>query len=114
MAGIPLIAHHLQRFAAVGLREVVINVSWLGAQIMEFCGDGSRWGVSIAYSQEPEPLETAGGIVKALPLLGAEPFVVVNADVFTDYPFQLLTEVQPNAGCAHLVFVDNPEHRRRA
>lgn len=110
VGGTPLIAHHLRHLSEAGLCEVVINVSWLGAQIMDYCGDGSRWGVSISYSEESEPLETAGGIVKALPLLGTDPFLVVNADVLTDYPFKQLAKTEPTAGRAHLVFVDNPEH----
>lgn len=90
--GQPLIAWHLQRLAAAGVREVVINHAWLGKQIEEALGDGSRFGLSIRYSPETAALETAGGITKALPLLGDAPFMVVNGDVLSDYDFsQLIT-----------------------
>ena len=112
VGGQPLLAHHLLRLAAGGVEEVVINVSWLGGQIEAFCGDGSAWGLSIRYSREPEPLETAGGIVQALPLLGAAPFLVVNGDVFMDYDVPALAAraaaVVP-AG-AHLLLAENPAH----
>ena len=90
VAGIPLIEHHIRRLALAGIGELVINVSHLGEQIMDYCGDGSAWGVSIAYSQEDAPLETAGGIIQALPLLGDAPFLVVNGDIWIDYPFERL------------------------
>lgn len=107
--GKALLEHHLLRLAAAGLREVVINVSHLAEQVEAFCGDGSAWGLSIQWSREVQPLETAGGIQRALPLLGQEPFMVVNGDVWTDYPFAQLRELPPPAdGCAHLVLVDNP------
>ena len=108
VGGRPLIARHLDRLAAAGVRDVVINVSWLGEQIVEFCGDGSDWGLSIQYSREEEPLETAGGLVQALPLLGDETFLVVNADVLTDYPFEQLLKRQLDLHTGHLVLVDNP------
>lgn len=107
--GRPLIAWHIEALAALGLRELVINVSHLGQQIMNWCGDGSRWGVHIRYSREPEPLETAGGIHRALPLLGDDPFLVVNGDVWTAFPLQrLLARRSLPPGAAHLVLVDNP------
>jgi MurNAc alpha-1-phosphate uridylyltransferase len=88
---------------------MVINVSHLGQQITDFCGDGSRWGVSITISPEEEPLETAGGIVNALPLLSEAPFALVNGDVWTDYPFaDLLLQQNLIEGGAHLVLIDNP------
>lgn len=108
VAGIPLIEYHLQALAKAGVEEVVINHAWLGQQIEDALGDGSRFGLGIRYSAEGEPLETAGGILKALPLLGSEPFVLVNGDVFTDYDFNTLRA--PLKGLAHLVLVDNPEH----
>ena len=110
VGGMPLIEHHIRRLAAIGLHELVINVSHLGQQIMDYCGDGERWGVSIAYSPEPTPLETAGGIIKALKLLGDSPFMVVNGDVWTDYPFERLVDraLDTDNNTAHLVFVDNP------
>lgn len=107
-AGVPLIEYHLRALAAAGFGELVINHAWLGQQIEDHLGDGSRFGVSIRYSPEGEPLETGGGIFKALPLLGDEPFLVVNGDIFTDYAFAQLRK--PLAGLAHLVLVDNPEH----
>jgi N-acetyl-alpha-D-muramate 1-phosphate uridylyltransferase len=109
VAGTPLIEHHLRRLAAAGIHEIVINVSHLAAQLMHYCGDGSAWGVRITYSQENTPLETAGGIIKALPLLGDAPFLVVNGDVWIDYPFQRLVAYALRPGeQAHLVMVDNP------
>ena len=110
VAEMPLIEHHIRRLAALGLNELVINVSHLGQKIMDYCGDGQRWGVSISYSPESIPLETAGGIINALTLLGDSPFMVVNGDVWTDYPFERLLQRELNTGHneAHLVFVDNP------
>ena len=107
-AGVPLIEYHIRALAAGGFTELVINHAWLGQQIEDYLGDGARFGVRIVYSAEGEPLETGGGIFKALPLLGAEPFLVVNGDVFTDYAFAALR--QPLIGLAHLVLVDNPAH----
>jgi MurNAc alpha-1-phosphate uridylyltransferase len=105
----PLIACHLRGLAEAGFRQVVINVSHLGQQIEDYCRDGSRWGIDIVYSHETEPLETAGGIQRALPLLGDEPFVVVNGDVWIDYPFQQLLAWQLRPWeAARLVLVDNP------
>lgn len=106
--GVPLIEYHIRALVAAGFEQLVINVSHLGTQIVDFCGDGSRWGVPLAYSAEPSPLETAGGIVKALPLLGEAPFAVVNGDIWTDYDFRELRQSQPPAGGARLVMVDNP------
>jgi N-acetyl-alpha-D-muramate 1-phosphate uridylyltransferase len=108
VAGVPLIEYHLRALAAAGFSEVVINHAWLGQQIEEHLGDGARFGMSLRYSAEGEPLETGGGIFRALPLLGEEPFLVVNGDIFTDYPFAELS--RPLAGLAHLVLVDNPAH----
>jgi MurNAc alpha-1-phosphate uridylyltransferase len=106
-----LIEHHVVRLAASGIVELVINLSYRGAAIREHLGDGSRYGVSIAYSEEGEPpLETAGGIVHALPLLGSEPFLLVNSDVYTDFDFRILTE-RPRVPA--LVLVPNPPHHAR-
>lgn len=104
--GKPIIAWHLEALARAGFGEVVINLSWLGEQIREQLGDGADYGLAISYSEEPQALETAGGIVQALPLLG-EDFVVVNGDVFTDFDFARLRET---GGPAHLVLVANPAH----
>ncbi|OLF51553.1 N-acetylmuramate alpha-1-phosphate uridylyltransferase MurU [Pseudomonas chlororaphis] len=107
-AGVPLIEYHLRALARAGFSEIVINHAWLGQQIEDHLGDGSRFGLSICYSPEGEPLETGGGIFRALPLLGDEPFLVVNGDVWTDYDFRRLN--RPQAALAHLVLVDNPAH----
>jgi MurNAc alpha-1-phosphate uridylyltransferase len=109
VAGVPLLEHHIRRLVAAGFTELVVNVSHLGQQIIDYFGDGSRWGAIISWSRETEPLETAGGIINALPLLGSEPFMIVNGDVWTDYPFAGLGERSPDSRCgAHLVLVDNP------
>lgn len=110
--GRPLIAWHLRALARVGIHEVVINLSWLGAMIREVLGTGERHGVHIRYSDEGEPpLETGGGIQRALPLLGTEPFLLVNGDVFTDLdPGSLRL---PPDSLAHLVLVPNPPHHPR-
>ncbi|MGA4323407.1 N-acetylmuramate alpha-1-phosphate uridylyltransferase MurU [Ectopseudomonas hydrolytica] len=107
-AGVPLIEYHVRALVAAGFTELVINHAWLGQQIEDYLGDGSRFGAHIVYSPEGEPLETGGGIFKALPLLGDEPFLVVNGDIFTDYPFAELRKSM--SGLAHLVLVDNPAH----
>lgn len=107
-AGVPLIEYHIRALATAGFTEIVINHAWLGQQIEDYLGDGSQFGVNIQYSPEGEPLETGGGIFRALPLLGNEPFLVVNGDIWTDYDFSALR--QTIAGLAHLVMVDNPEH----
>ena len=105
-----LIDYHLRALALAGVREIVINHSWLGQQIVDYLGDGKRYGVSIVYSAEGEsPLETAGGIIQALPLLGREPFILVNADIWTDYDFSRLPRDLAGSK-AHLVLVDNPPH----
>lgn len=116
VGGKPLIAWHLERLAASGLREAVINVAHLGERIVEAIGDGSRFGLRIAYSREPEPLETAGGIAFARPLLSGQPFLLVNADVYCEYDFRRLLgrSLASPAGptlLAHLVLVPNPAHR---
>ncbi|WP_438299949.1 N-acetylmuramate alpha-1-phosphate uridylyltransferase MurU [Pseudomonas sp. NMS19W] len=107
-AGVPLIDYHLRALAAAGFSEIVINHAWLGQQIEDYLGDGSQFGLSIRYSPEGEPLETGGGIFRALPLLGDEAFLVVNGDIWTDYDFSVLH--QPISGLAHLVLADNPAH----
>ena len=108
--GKALIVHHLENLAAAGITQVIINLAWLGEQISAALGDGSTFGLSIRYSQEPPgALETAGGIVQALPLLGQRPFLVVAGDILCDYPFERLV-VQEPADLAHLVMVDNPAH----
>jgi MurNAc alpha-1-phosphate uridylyltransferase len=108
--GKPLVAWHLERLAAAGCREVVINVSHLGAKIVERLGDGAEWGVRIAFSREPQPLETAGGMALARGLLGAEPFLVVNGDVYCEVNLARLLRFPLGEGLAQLVLVPNPEH----
>lgn len=109
VGGKPLIVWHLQRLAAAGYRQVVINLSWLGDAVRAALGDGSRFGIEIAYSDEGgAALETGGGIYKALPLLGDDPFLVVNGDIYCDHP---LTQRALAPGTfAHLVLVPNPAH----
>ena len=108
IAGVPLIEYHLRALAHAGVCEVVINHAWLGKKIEAHLGDGERFGLNITYSRESQPLETGGGIYKALPLLGDAPFIVVNGDIFTDYDFSVLHK--PLDGLAHLVLINNPEH----
>ncbi|QSX33033.1 nucleotidyltransferase family protein [Shewanella avicenniae] len=109
VAGKPLIEYHIERLAALGIREIVINCAWLAEKLMAHLGDGSRFGVTLYYSQEASALETGGGIKQALPLLGDAPFLVVNGDIFIDKLPALPTQLA--AGClAHLWLVDNPQH----
>jgi len=109
--GEPLIVHHLRALAAAGFEDVVVNLSWLGDQIRAALGDGGRYGVRLHYSDEgPEPLETGGGIFRALPLLGAGPFLVLNGDVWTDVDWSALRERLAPGDLAHLVLVPNPAH----
>ena len=116
--GKPLIQYHLERLAAIGIKDIVINHSWLGEQLESALGDGAIFGVSISWSREQLPLETGGGIKQALPLLAGEndsgldgeAFILVNGDVWTDYPFELLSNIDMNDKLAHLVLVSNPNH----
>jgi MurNAc alpha-1-phosphate uridylyltransferase len=108
VGGKPLIVWLLQKLSRAGFAEVVINHAYLGHRIEAALGDGSRFGVSIRYSPEPEALGTAGGIAQALPLLGAEPFLVINADIYSDYDFSALRRLHLGDALAHLVLVDNP------
>ncbi len=107
-----LIEHHLEKLAALGIDEVVINVSHLAEQFPAALGNGARWNLHIRYSDEgPEPLETGGGIRRALPLLGGEPFIAVSADIVSDYDYACLPR-EPD-GLAHLVMVPNPDFHPR-
>jgi MurNAc alpha-1-phosphate uridylyltransferase len=106
--GKALLQYHIEALVAAGFTELVINHAWHGEQIEQAMGDGSRFGATIQYSAEGKALETGGGIFKALPLLGDEPFLVVNGDVFTDFPFAELVS-QPSK-LAHLVLIGNPAH----
>ncbi|MGQ2965265.1 N-acetylmuramate alpha-1-phosphate uridylyltransferase MurU [Methylophilus sp.] len=106
VGGKPLIVWHIERLAQAGIAEIVINHAHLGQQIEQALGDGRQWQVNIRYSPEQSALETAGGIAQALPLLGEQPFLVINGDVFTDIDYATLA--LPAAKLAHLVMVDNP------
>ncbi len=109
IAGKPLIEYHLEKLAHAGYKEVVINLSHLGQLIEECLGDGSRFGLTIEYSREGDkPLETAGGIIKALPLLGDKPFLVMNADIWCNHSLSFAK--LSSHKLAHLVLVSNPEH----
>lgn len=109
VAGTPLIVHHLQRLAAAGVHEIVINSAWLAQRLHTALGNGQSWGVHITWSHEgAEPLETGGGLLYALPLLGAAPFLVVNGDVYCDCDFASLAR-EPDS-LAHLLMVDPPRH----
>ncbi|MFC5740381.1 N-acetylmuramate alpha-1-phosphate uridylyltransferase MurU [Dyella tabacisoli] len=109
VGGQPLIAWHLEKLAAIGVNYVVINTSHLAEQFPETLGDGSRWGLRIRYAYEgATSLETGGGMLNALPLLGPEPFIAVNGDIWTDADFAALP-AEPQ-GLAHLCMVDNPAH----
>lgn len=110
VAGKPLIVYHLEKLSAIGVKEVVINVAYLGEKIQQMLGDGSQWGVSIQYSIEPQPLETAGALLHCLPLLGDEPFLLINGDVWSDIDFSEIMHVSLNNMVGHLFFVDNPAH----
>jgi len=109
VGGQSLIEYHLQAFKSAGITDIIINHAWLGQQIEDKLGDGERYGVRITYSREGEQaLETGGGIFKALPRLGTEPFIVTNADIWTDFDYAKLPGELD--GLAHLVLVDNPAH----
>ena len=109
VGGKALIEYHLAALQQAGVHDVIINYAWLGEQIESRLGNGDQYGLRIEYSPEiPAALETAGGIIQALPRLGTEPFIVINGDIWCDYPFQQLPR-HPD-GMAHLVMVDNPLH----
>ncbi len=108
VGGKPLIVWHLERLAKAGFKEVVINHAHLGERIEQALGDGSQWAMQVQYSPEKTALETAGGIANALPLLGAEPFLVVNGDTFTEIDFGVLKHALQANHHAHLVLVNNP------
>lgn len=106
--GRPLIEYHVMRLAAAGFQRIVINHAYLGGQIRDYLGDGSRFGTAIVYAPEPPGgLETGGGIKNALPLLGEQPFLSVNADIYTDFPLQSLQIMTTTS--LHLVLVPTPK-----
>lgn len=116
IGGKALIEWHLLRLAQAKITNIVINHAWLGEQIEAYLGDGSRFGVHIQYSAEPTALETAAGIKKALPLLGEHPFLVISADVWTDWDasaaYSLAQSLYQHDALAHLLLVPNPPHHR--
>ncbi|NVJ62176.1 MAG: nucleotidyltransferase family protein [Gammaproteobacteria bacterium] len=105
-----LLEHHLTALADAGFQQVVINTAYLGEQIEEAIGNGSKWNLKVDYSREGEPLETGGAIEHALPILGEEPFLLVNGDVFCDFPFERLSNLKPEF--AHIVLVPTPEFKQ--
>jgi len=112
VAGKSLIEYHLLNLADAGFKEIVINTAWLAETIHQQLGDGENYGVKIQYSDESEALETAGGIINALPLLGADPFLVVNGDIWCDFDFATLPTLNGSIQ-AHLVLIRNPEHNQQ-
>ncbi len=109
----PLIVYHIEKLAKAGFEEIIINIAHLGHMIPEALGDGRQWKIKITYSDEQEEgaLESAGGIIKALPLLGDKPFLVVNGDVWCDYEFDSTFDLKDDL--AHLILVDNPDHNTK-
>ncbi len=112
VAGKPLIEYHIKKIALAGIKQIVINVSYLGQQIQRWLGDGDQFGVSITYSLEHSPLETGGGIKKILPIMAGEPFLVVNADIWSDMDYKALVSMAFDTDnmSAHLMMVPNPCH----
>ncbi len=110
VGGKPLLQYHLEALAQAGVREVIINTAYLAEKIEQFAGDGHRFDLDIHYSREPEPLETGGAIYRALPLLGEAPFLLVNGDVWTDFPLSALTDpALPEQTLGRLLLVPNPD-----
>ena len=108
VGGKPLIVWHIEKLQNIGIKEIVINTAWLGEKLAQALGDGSQFGVNILWSHEGEGLETAGGIINALPLLGQEPFILVNGDVWSTMDFSTFLDVKLENDLAHLVLVENP------
>ena len=114
VGGKPLVVHHLEKIAETGIRDVVINLGHLGSKIPEALGNGSQWGLSIEYSNEgPDPLETGGGMAKALPLLGPDTFLLVNGDVWCDLDFDTIPKTLGANDQALLYLVQRPQWRDR-
>lgn len=114
VGGKALMMYHIERLQELGVCEFIINTAYLGEKIEAALGDGFAQGISIQYSREDEPLDTGGALLQALPLLGDEPFLLVNGDVWTDYPFEHLLDFHLPEDClGHLVLVPNPRHNRR-
>ena len=106
--GKALIEYHIEALRDAGIESLVINTGWLGEKLVAFLGEGTRYGIPLVYSHEGTPLETAGGIKRALPLLGDQPFVLINGDLWTDFDLTRLVDNRPDP--VHLVLVNNPEH----
>ena len=112
--GKALIEWHLENLSKSGFKDIVINLSYLPKKIKDFVGDGSKWELSITYSKESPILETAGGIKKAIPLLGSEPFVVINADIYSNFIYRELKKIKINKHInAYLILVKNPDHNKK-
>ena len=109
VGGKALIVWHIEKLKKIGVTDIVINSAWLADILIGTLGDGSQFGVNILWTREDQGLETAGGIINALPLLGIEPFILVNGDVWTTFDFASLLNVNLGNDLAHLVFVTNPE-----
>ena len=109
VGGKALIVWHIEKLKKIGVTDIVINSAWLADILIGTLGDGSQFGVNILWTREDQGLETAGGIINALPLLGTEPFILVNGDVWTTFDFASLLNVNLGNDLAHLVFVTNPE-----
>lgn len=108
VGGKPLIVWHLEKLQKIGVQQVVINTAWLSEKLVDALGDGHQFGLEILWSHEGEGLETAGGIIRALPLLGSDPFILVNGDVWTEYTFDSIVDLDLKGALAHLLLVDNP------
>jgi MurNAc alpha-1-phosphate uridylyltransferase len=109
VGGKALIVWHIEKLKKIGVTEIIINSAWLADILIGTLGDGAQFGVTIRWTREDEGLETAGGIINALPLLGDEPFILINGDVWTTFDFSALLDVKLDKDLAHLVFVTNPE-----
>lgn len=111
IGGKPLIDHQLEKLAKAGIEKVVINTGWLGQQVINHVGSGKHYGLRVVYSVEPQTaLETAGGIIQALPMLDVNHFIVCNADVLHEFDFSILSDIQLDSSEAHVILIDNPEH----
>jgi MurNAc alpha-1-phosphate uridylyltransferase len=111
LCGKPLIIHHLEKLAAAGITDIVINHAWLGEQLEQTLGNGSSWGIRIQYSPENEALETGGGVYQALPLLGEDAFLLINGDVWTNWDYNEVMNTSLQEGeLGHLWLIDNPAH----
>lgn len=108
VGGKPLIVWHIEKLKSIGVTEIIINSAWLADVLIGALGDGSQFGVNIRWTREDEGLETAGGIINALPLLGDQPFILVNGDVWTTFDFADLLQVNLQDDLAHLILVENP------